>query len=252
MDILNLIGVPFQYVLGFLNSITGSYAVAILIFTVVINIVLSPLNIKQQKSMAQQARLKPKLDALKEKYGDDRVKMSNAQQELYQSENISPTGGCLPLVARMVILMGIYGAVRQLVEKTTDKSCFNLFGLDLSQTPSFTNGFNALWLIPILSGVAALISMLISQYQQKKINPAMQQAGGMMKGMMLIMPIFSVYIAFSIQAAVGYYWIISNIVNTVITVVVNQLYSANKILATDAADTVVKRRKYEAERISRV
>ncbi len=245
-SLFNLIGVPFQYILGFFNSITGSYAAAILIFTVLLNIALSPLNIKQQKSTAKQARLRPKLDALKEKYGDDRVKMANAQQELYQNENISPTGGCLPLIVRMIILLGVYRAV---YAQVADKSInFNLFGLDLSVNPSISD-IDWIWIIPILSGLTSLVSMLISNHQQKKANPAMAQAGGTMMGMMLFMPIFSVYIAFQMQAAVGYYWIISNIVNTIIQQIVNHYYSANKILAVETAEEAIKRRKYEAARI---
>ncbi|MGN0556823.1 MAG: YidC/Oxa1 family membrane protein insertase [Acutalibacteraceae bacterium] len=253
-SLFDIIGIPFQYILGFFNSITGSYAAAILIFTVLVNAAMLPLNIKQQKNMAKQARLRPKLEELKKKYGDDRAKMANAQQELYANENISPTGGCLPMIIRMVLLLGVYRAVwNQIAAKQTVN--FNLFGLDLSETPHFSTNFSEdmkpIWLIPILSFVAALLSMFISQWQQKKINPQMAQTGGMMIGMMLIMPIFSLYIAFQVSAAVGYYWIISNVVNTVIQLIVNQVYSSNKILASMAADEALKRKKYEAGRISK-
>ena len=114
--------------------------------------------------MAKQARLRPKLDALQKKYGDDRVKMANAQQELYQNENISPTGGCLPMFIRMLVLMGVYRAVYRIIETGTSVN-FNLFGLDLSQTPNFTAGWQPIWIIPILSFVASVLSMLISQLQ---------------------------------------------------------------------------------------
>ena len=258
--ILQAIGVPFQYILGFFSSITGSYTIAIIIFTVLVNLAMSPLNVKQQKNMAKQARLRPKLEMLKEKYGDDRMKMSTAQQELYQQENISPTGGCMPMLIRMLILMGVYGAVSALVGTGVYQPVdyikhmtvnLDLFGLDLSKTPSFSE-FSLLWLIPILSGVASLLSMLINQAQQKKTNPAMQNAGGSMMGMMLIMPIFSIWIAFSVQAAVGFYWIVSNVVNTVIQMVVNHYYSANKMLAVQTLEEAEKRRKYEEERIARI
>lgn len=248
-SIFDIIGVPFQYVLNFFHMFTGgTYALAILVFTIVVNAAMIPLTVKQQKSMAKQARLRPKLDALQKKYGDDRVKMANAQQELYQNENISPTGGCLPMFIRMLVLMGVYRAVYRIIETGTSVN-FNLFGLDLSQTPNFTAGWQPIWIIPILSFVASVLSMLVSQLQQRKINPQAASGGGAMIGMMLFMPLFSLYIAFNVQGAVGYYWIISNIVGTGIQLIVNSIYSANKILAKNTLDEGLKRRQYEAARI---
>ena len=248
-SIFDLIGVPFQYVLNFFHMFTGgTYALAILVFTIVVNAAMIPLTVKQQKSMAKQARLRPKLDALQKKYGDDRVKMANAQQELYQNENISPTGGCLPMFIRMLVLMGVYRAVYRIIETGTSVN-FNLFGLDLSQTPNFTAGWQPIWIIPILSFVASVLSMLVSQLQQRKINPQAASGGGAMIGMMLFMPLFSLYIAFNVQGAVGYYWIISNIVGTGIQLIVNSMYSANKILAKNTLDEGLKRKQYEAARI---
>ncbi|MEE1019122.1 MAG: YidC/Oxa1 family membrane protein insertase, partial [Acutalibacteraceae bacterium] len=243
-SIFDIIGVPFQYVLNFFHMFTGgTYALAILVFTIAVNAAMIPLTVKQQKSMAKQARLRPKLDALQKKYGDDRVKMANAQQELYQNENISPTGGCLPMFIRMLVLMGVYRAVYRIIETGTSVN-FNLFGLDLSQTPNFTAGWQPIWIIPILSFVASVLSMLVSQLQQRKINPQAASGGGAMIGMMLFMPLFSLYIAFNVQGAVGYYWIISNIVGTGIQLIVNSMYSANKILAKNTLDEGLKRRQY--------
>ena len=248
-SIFDIIGVPFQYVLNFFHMFTGgTYALAILVFTIVVNAAMIPLTVKQQKSMAKQARLRPKLDALQKKYGDDRVKMANAQQELYQNENISPTGGCLPMFIRMLVLMGVYRAVYRIIETGTSVN-FNLLGLDLSQTPNFTAGWQPIWIIPILSFVASVLSMLVSQLQQRKTNPQAASGGGAMIGMMLFMPLFSLYIAFNVQGAVGYYWIISNIVGTGIQLIVNSIYSANKILAKNTLDEGLKRRQYEAARI---
>lgn len=248
-SIFDIIGVPFQYVLNFFHMFTGgTYALAILVFTIAVNAAMIPLTVKQQKSMAKQARLRPKLDALQKKYGDDRVKMANAQQELYQNENISPTGGCLPMFIRMLVLMGVYRAVYRIIETGTSVN-FNLFGLNLSQTPNFTAGWQPIWIIPILSFVASVLSMLVSQLQQRKINPQAASGGGAMIGMMLFMPLFSLYIAFNVQGAVGYYWIVSNIVGTGIQLIVNSMYSANKILAKNTLDEGLKRRQYEAARI---
>lgn len=77
----------------------------------------------------------------------------------------------------------------------------------------------------------------------------MGNMGGTMIGMMLFMPLFSLYIAFNVQGAVGYYWIISNVVSTGIQLIVNSIYSTNKILAKGTLDEGLKRKQYEAARI---
>ena len=248
-----IIAIPFQYILKFFNMFFGNYSLAILIFTVVINLCLIPLNIKQQKSTAKQARLKPKLDQLKEKFGDDRMKYSTAMNELYQREGVSLAGGCLPMLIRMPILMGVYFAVRKLVEEKN--SDFTLFGfIDLSEKPSFSfdiiNDARWIWLIPFLSFVTSLLSMYISNKQQKKNNPQMQTAGNSMMSMMLIFPLISLWITFSVEGAVGFYWVCSNIVNTCIQLLVNHYYSVDKIIAKETAEKGIKRRKLERERIN--
>lgn len=262
MGIFDIIFSPLKYALEGLNAVCGYYAVSILVFTIIVNLCLIPLTIKQQKSTAKQARLKPKLDALKEKYGNDKMKYQTAMQELYQRENVSMTGGCLPMMIRMVLLMGVYSAIRSMIynaDGTTKIAAgtpaYSLFGIDLAQTPQFStdiiNKFDWIWLIPILSGVAALVSSMISTAQQKHNNPQADMAGGSMKMMMLIMPIFSIWIAFTVPAAVGLYWIYSNLVNMVIMLVVNHVYAPNKLLAKETVKAGYKRRQLENEKIKK-
>src|SRR5699024_8052761 len=117
---MELIFKPFEWALQGLNWLLslagiGNYALSILVFTILVNAALIPLNIKQQKTMAGQARLRPKLDALKEKYGDDKMKYNAAMQELYQREDVKMMGGCLPMLLRMIFLMGVYSAIRMMV-----------------------------------------------------------------------------------------------------------------------------------------
>ena len=98
-----------SYVLRFLMGIfSNNFAISIFVFTLVINLCMIPLTIKSQKSSMQQTRIKPKLEALKEKYGDDKQKYNTAMQELYQRENVSMGGGCLPMIFRLLFLMSIY------------------------------------------------------------------------------------------------------------------------------------------------
>ncbi|MDO4173909.1 MAG: membrane protein insertase YidC [Eubacteriales bacterium] len=92
---------------------------------------------------------------------------------------------------------------------------FNFFGIDLSAIPQFTQ-FNALWLIPILSGGTALLSSYIMRKMQNKTNPAAAenqsaQMNSTMNTMLIVMPLMSIWIAFSFPAAMGVYWTVNNI-----------------------------------------
>lgn len=110
MDTLfGIINKPLGVLLKFIADLFGgSFAIAVLVFTLLINLVLIPLSIKSQKSSVQQTRIKPKLDELKKKYGDDKQKYSEEMQKLYAEENVSMSGGCLPMIFRLVLMMSIY------------------------------------------------------------------------------------------------------------------------------------------------
>lgn len=112
--LFNFINKPLGWVLESIAGIFGgNFAAAVFLFTLFINILLIPLSIKSQKSSVQQTRIKPKLDALKEKCGDDKQKYSMEMQKLYQEEGVSMSGGCLPMIFRLVLMMSIYWLIMQ-------------------------------------------------------------------------------------------------------------------------------------------
>lgn len=117
---------------------------------------------------------------------------------------------------------------------------FNFLGMDLGQIP--TLGWNLLIIIPILSGITNLVYSIYSQKMQEKISPQNAQTGGMMKGMMLMMPLFSVFFAFQVPAGVGFYWLVSNIMMFIQGVVLNVVINPEKFLAEAKA-------KEEAEKL---
>ena len=110
--LFNGIGWIFGYVLWYAYLGVGSFAIAILIFTVILRIFQFPLQIKSQKSMAGSMRLQKKQQEIQEKYGRDREKVNEELSKLYEKENISPTGGCLTSIVPMFLLMGVYWTVR--------------------------------------------------------------------------------------------------------------------------------------------
>ncbi len=117
MSIWDIINVPFGFVIRFCNKIVGNqYILALLLFAIIIEIVLLPFGIKQQKNSIKQAMLRPKEMAIRKKYAgrDDqptKQKMTMEIQELYQKEGFNPMGGCLPLLIQLPIIIALYNIV---------------------------------------------------------------------------------------------------------------------------------------------
>ena len=95
----------------FADLFGGSFAWSVFMFTLVVNLLMIPLSIKTQKSSVAQMRIRPKMEMLKKKYGDDKQRYSQEMQKLYQEENVSMSGGCLPMLIRLPIMLGVYQVV---------------------------------------------------------------------------------------------------------------------------------------------
>ena len=111
--IFDFIGSIFGYVLEWFYDLTRNYGVAIILFTIFTRIILIPITVSQQKSSAKMARLRPKMDELKQKYGNDRDKYNEEVSKLYQKEGVSTSGGCLPMLIQFPIIIGLFSAMRQ-------------------------------------------------------------------------------------------------------------------------------------------
>ncbi len=299
--IFNIINIPLGWVLKFIASaFDGNFAAAVFIFTLLINIAFIPLTIKSQKSAVSQLRIKPKLDALKEKYGDDKQKYSMAMQELYQQEGVSMSGGCLPMIIRLVIMMSIYylimspitylmtvdsnsltaatealkatgvnivqgrselqviGAVisGQIESPAILEACkdisFNFFGINLTETPQFSfnifGDFQTIWIMPILAFAAQMLSSLFSMKMQKKNNPDAPS----MTGMMLTMPLISLFIGFTLPGGVTFYWTCSSLIGGLAQIAVQQFYGPHKLLSKERGKELTKQCDFEAGQIKKL
>ena len=109
--------------MGFLNSLLltimkamhsfiNNYALTIILFTILIKLVVMPLNLKSRRSTMRMASVQPKMQELQEKYKDDQEKLNQKLQELYRKEGVSPFGGCLPMIFSMFILFAMFYALR--------------------------------------------------------------------------------------------------------------------------------------------
>jgi YidC/Oxa1 family membrane protein insertase len=107
-------------VLAWFYSIVHSYGLAIVLLTIAVMAVTSPLTYKGTKSMIQMQRLQPQLKAIQTKYKDDREKMNQEMLAFYRANNVNPVGGCLPMIIQIPIFLVLYRVVRGLTAKVTD------------------------------------------------------------------------------------------------------------------------------------
>ncbi len=121
---------------------------------------------------------------------------------------------------------------------------FNMLGLNLTEQPQFSV-FNALWLIPIAAGLFQVLSMVIMQVMQKRSNQGMPMGSNLM--MMLLFPIMSIWIGFSVPAGVGFYWACSAAFATIQSVLMYTVYSPQKIAVRGEFKTAKKRLLAEQE-----
>lgn len=112
MGIFDIINVPLGYLFRFIFLAVKSYGWALVLFTIITKAILLPLSVKQQKSMSKMQAVQPKLAELQKKYQYDKEKLNQETMKLYQSNNINPMGGCLPLLIQFPLLIGLYNIIR--------------------------------------------------------------------------------------------------------------------------------------------
>lgn len=110
---MSVILVPFAWILRMLYMLVQNYGVALILFSLVIKLILLPVNMKSKKSMMKTTRLTPKLKALEAKYAGDQLKYQQEMTKLYKEEGVSPMGGCLWTLIPLFIMIMLYGVVRQ-------------------------------------------------------------------------------------------------------------------------------------------
>ncbi len=270
-DILNI---PLGFVMRICYTLVDNYFIALLLFALIMQIVLLPLAIKQQKNSIRQASLQPKIAAIRKKYAGrndaaTQQKMQEETMEFYKRENFNPASGCLPMLIQLPVMFALYYVIMNPLRyitglTTTQISELQTFmtgtqgielnargvyiemmnhirgdipsytsivpdlgsrvipdmmlgNVDLSAIPSLTfKPFDWLMIIPVLSFVFALLSQIVTKkftYQSPETADAQNNMS--MKILQYSAPLLSVWIAFSVPAGIGLYWIFRNIIATV-------------------------------------
>ena len=189
---LAVIAQPMFWIIDQIHNVVGNWGWAIIIFTILLKLVLFPLSATSYKSMAGMRKLGPRIQALKDRYGDDKQRMQQAMMEMYRKEKINPLGGCLPIVIQIPFFIALYWVLLESVE--------------LRQAPLIL-WIRDLWVkdpyfvLPLLMGV--------SMFVQQKLNP--QPPDPMQAKIMMSMPfIFTVFFAF-FPSGLVLYWLVNNL-----------------------------------------
>lgn len=185
-----------------------SYVLAILIFTVVVRLLILPLNIKAANSTRGMQKIQPEVKKLQDKYKNDPQKMNEEVMKLYKENNVSMVGGCLPSLLPLPILMALYWV-------------FMGINLPDGQVASF------LWIKDLFSpdpyyilAIIAALSTYLPSYLMTKATP--QQPGGMSMGSMnLMMAGMMGFMSLKFKAILVLYWIMGNLIQTVQTYFLN-------------------------------
>lgn len=183
---------PIYWLLTFINSFVGNYGWSILLLTVCVKGVFYKLSATSYRSMANMRRVMPKMNQLKERFGDDKMRLQKETMELYKKEKINPFGGCLPILVQMPVFIALYWVLLESVELR--HAPFILWIEDLSVMDPY-------FVLPILMGV--------SMYAQFMLSPTPQDPtqAKIMKFMPVVMTVFFLWF----PAGLVLYWLANSV-----------------------------------------
>jgi YidC/Oxa1 family membrane protein insertase len=188
------ISTVFLWVMTRIYNILGNWGWSIVILTILIKLAFYKLSSMSYKSMAKMRELQPKMAALKERFGDDKQKMSQATMELYKSEKVNPLGGCLPIAVQVPFFIALYWVLAESV--ALRQAPFILWIHDLSLRDPY-------YILPIL--------MIITMFIQQKLSPTPPDP--MQAKMMMVLPLVFGVLFMMFPAGLVLYWVVNNTVS---------------------------------------
>jgi len=203
--VLTILAQPLFWLMKYIHGVVGNWGWAIILVTLLVKLVFFKLSETSYRSMANMRVLQPKLVQLRERYGDDRQRMSQAMMELYKKEKINPLGGCLPMLVQIPVFIALYWVLLESVELR--QAPFVLWIQDLSTKDPY-------YILPLLMGATMFI--------QQKLNPPPPdpiQA----KVLMALPFVFTLFFAF-FPAGLVLYWVANSVLS-----ILQQWYITHRI-----------------------
>jgi YidC/Oxa1 family membrane protein insertase len=206
---LTFLAKPLFWIMEWIHSVVGNWGWSIVIITILIKLVFYRLSESSYRSMAKMKKLAPRLQQLKERYGDDRQKLNQAMMDMYKKEKINPLGGCFPILIQIPVFIALYWMLLESVEM---RQAPFIFWLDDLSSP------DPYFVLPILMGATMLL--------QQKLNPA--PLDPMQAKVMMILPVvFTVFFLFFPQGLV-LYWVVNNSLSILQQWVINKRIGVTK------------------------
>lgn len=202
---------PLFWLLTKLHSMVQNWGWAIILLTLIVKAVFYPLTAASYRSMAKMKVLAPRLENLKQQFGDDRMKFQQAVMEMYKTEKVNPLGGCLPMLIQIPVFIGLYWALLASVEL---RQADWLYIADLARPDPY-------YILPAL--------MAITMFAQTFLNPP--PADPMQAKMMKIMPVAFSVMFFFFPAGLVLYWVVNNLLSIAQQWYVNQSIEKARKLA---------------------
>lgn len=192
-----------------IHSVVLNWGWTIVIVTILIKLAFYRLSATSYKSMAGMRNLQPKLQALRERYGDDKAKMSQATMELYKQEKVNPLGGCLPIIVQIPVFIALYWVLLESVELR--QAPFIFWIKDLAAADPYH-------VLPIIMGGTMLI--------QQRLNPAPPDP--MQAKIMMFLPILFTGLFWNFPAGLVLYWIVNNTLSILQQWYITRKFSGSK------------------------
>lgn len=185
------ISIAIFWLMKHIHAFVGNWGWSIVLVTLIIKLIFYKLSEKSYRSMAKMRALQPKIEKLKEQYGDDKQKLSQATMELYRKEKANPLGGCLPILVQIPVFIALYWVLAESVQLR--QAPFILWIHDLSSPDPY-------YILPILMG--------LSMFIQQKLNP--KPADNTQAKMMMVLPLVFTFLFLHFPAGLVLYWVVNN------------------------------------------
>jgi len=191
---LTVLAQPIHWLLAKIHGVIGNWGWSIIVLTILIKLAFYKLSETSYKSMANMRQITPRLQALKDRYGDDKERLNQAMMELYKTEKINPLGGCLPILVQIPVFIALYWVLLESVEL---RQAPWILWIDNLSAP------DPYFVLPLIMGV--------SMYVQQKLNPAPPDP--MQAKIMMSLPfVFTVFFAF-FPSGLVLYWVANNLLS---------------------------------------
>lgn len=213
----------FRIILQFFFDITQSWGWAIVLLTLLIKLLLFPMNIKQFQAMEKMKRIQPKMKEIQDKYKDKPEELQRRTMELYQKEKVNPFSSCLPLLIQLPLLWAIFALLqdpKNLIAGVIANSHFLWFTL----------GTKGDILLAVISGITTYL-------QQKLTTPVTGTTDSSQTMMMYIMPLMFAFFTWTVTNGIGLYWVATNVIGIAQQYLINEYFIVKEHIKKDNEPT---------------